>query len=240
MQPNDSHLGRLGFDFGAEGGEELGEPGVKRRPSGTGDEVAVDYGIGHGTADVFAAGKSDIRTGSRIGTAFFPFQNSCDGEKLWRVTNRGNGFSGFREMVDELNDSGIEAKVFRRAATGDHQRVVIFRLHYIEGGVEREIVATFFGVGLIAFEVVDAGRDKLTGLFAWANDVDGVADHLKRFERDHHFIVFDIIADKHEDRLSGHEPLPEPIGCMQSGRRSSEYKFSIWSKRIGAAPSPVF
>jgi len=31
--------------------------------------------------------------------------------------------------------------------------------------------------------------------FAGTDSVDGVADHMKRLERDHDFVVFDVIAE---------------------------------------------
>jgi hypothetical protein len=46
---------------------------MERGPGRAGDEVAVDDGFGHGNADVFAAGESDVRTGGGVGAAFSPF-----------------------------------------------------------------------------------------------------------------------------------------------------------------------
>jgi hypothetical protein len=34
--------------------------------------------------------------------------------------------------------------------------------------------------------------------------VNGVADHLQRLERNHHFVVFDVIADEHENGFLRH------------------------------------
>ena len=62
-------------------------------------------------------------------------------------------------------------------------------------------MAGLFGVGLVAFEVVDGGAYVLAGLLVGTDGVDGVADHLKRLEGDHDFVVFDVVADQHEEYL---------------------------------------
>ncbi len=76
--------------------------------------------------------------------------------------------------------------------------LVVLRLDVGEGGVEDEVVAALFGVGLVAFEVVDGGADVLAGLLVGADGVDDVADHLEGLKGDHDFVVFDVVADEHE------------------------------------------
>jgi len=168
-------------------------------PGGTGDEVAVDDGFGHRAANVFAAGESYVGAGGGVGAAFFSFEDSGGGENLRSVADGGDGFIGLREMVDDFDDSGVDAEIFWRAASGNHESVVVFRFDAIEFGVEREIVAALFSVSLVAFEVMNARWDELAAFFAGTNGVDGVADHLKCFKGDHHFVVFDVVADEHED-----------------------------------------
>ncbi len=187
-------------------------------PCGAGDEVAVNDGFGHGAADVFAAGESYVRTGGGVGAAFLPFQNSRSGENLRSMADGGDGFIGLCEMVDDFDDSRVEAEIFGRAASGDHESVVVFRFDSFEAGVESEIVAALFGVSLIALEIVNAGGDELAGFFAGTNGVDGVAHHLKRFKGHHHFVVFDVIADEHENRFLGHGVLPEIGGHRMHGK----------------------
>ena len=59
-------------------------------------------------------------------------------------------------------------------------------------------MAGFFGVGLVALEVVDGGADELAGLLVGADGVDGVADHLQGLKGDHDFVVLDVVANDHE------------------------------------------
>ena len=59
-------------------------------------------------------------------------------------------------------------------------------------------MAAFLGVGLIALEVVDCGADLFTLLFAGADGVDCVPDHLKSLKRDHDFVVLNKIACKQQ------------------------------------------
>jgi hypothetical protein len=54
---------------------------------------------------------------------------------------------------------------------------------------------------------VDGGRDELAGFFAGTDGMDGVADHQKCLEWDHNFVVFNVVADDHEDRFLRHESL---------------------------------
>ncbi len=63
-------------------------------------------------------------------------------------------------------------------------------------------MATLFGVGLVAFEVMDGGANELAGLLVGADGVDGVADHLKGLEGNHDFVVFDVVAYEHEELCS--------------------------------------
>jgi hypothetical protein len=58
-------------------------------------------------------------------------------------------------------------------------------------------VAALFGVGLIAFEIVNGGAHGLAGFFIGTNGVDGVAEDLESLERNHYLVVFDVIADEH-------------------------------------------
>jgi len=68
-------------------------------------------------------------------------------------------------------------------------------------------VAALFGIGLIAFEIVNGGADKLTGFFPRADRVDRMAHHAQRLEWDHYFIVFHVVADDYQDGFLGHESL---------------------------------
>src|SRR5579863_5055325 len=162
-------------------------------PGGAGDQVAVGDGVGHFYWGVGGAGVFDFWSAGGIGAEAFAFDDAGGGENLRAVAERGDGFIVFGEMADEFEDFGIEAQIFGGAATGDYQRVVGFGMDFGEGGVEREIVAALFGVGLIAFEIVNGGADVLAGFFVGADGVDGVAKHLQRLKRNHHFVVFDVI-----------------------------------------------
>src|SRR5258708_7496022 len=110
-------------------------------------------------------------------------------------------------MVDKLDDARDEADVFRSAPTWNDESVVIFRLDLVKRGVENEIMAALFRVGLIAFKIVDGGANVLTGFFSGADRVNRMAYHTQRLEWDHHFVVFDVIAHDHQNGFLGHENL---------------------------------
>ena len=81
----------------------------------------------------------------------------------------------------------------------------------VKSSVQSEIVAALFGVRLIAFEIVDAGGNDVVGFLTGTHGVDSVADHLQRLEGDHHFVVFDVIANEHENGFLGHEASNEIV-----------------------------
>jgi hypothetical protein len=110
------------------------------------------------------------------------------------------------EVADDLDQALIEAEVLGRAPAGDAERVVLRLVDVVEGGVEREVVATLLRVRLVALEVMDGGAHRLAGALARARGVDRVADGLQRLERDHDFVVLDEVADEHEDLLRHHAP----------------------------------
>src|SRR5580692_8153918 len=107
--------------------------------------------------------------------------------------------------MNDLDDPGVEPKVFDGAAARNHERVVILRLDLIESGVQREIVAALLCIRLLTFEIVDAGRNELAGFFPRTDRVNRVSDHLQRLKRHHHFVVFDVIANQHENGCLRHE-----------------------------------
>src|SRR5712664_86605 len=200
-------LWKLEFYFCAEDGEEFGEPGGMRGPCRGGDEIAVNDRFGHGEIDVGAASLRDVGTDGGIGAALFPSNDVCGGEDLSGVTDGSDGLIGFGKMMDDFDDAWVEAKVFGSAAPGEDEGIIVFGLDLVEGGVEREIVAALFGVGLVALEIVDGGADVVAGFFAGTDGMDGVADHQQRLEGDHDFVVFDVIADQHENRFLRHRGL---------------------------------
>jgi hypothetical protein len=65
-------------------------------------------------------------------------------------------------------------------------------------------VTTLLRISLVALEIVNARGDKLACLLSGTDGVNGVADHLQRLERNHHFVVFDVIADEHENGFLRH------------------------------------
>jgi len=69
-------------------------------------------------------------------------------------------------------------------------------------------MAAFFAVGLIAFEIMNRRANDVALLFTGSNRVHGMTDHLQRLKRHHHFVVFDVIADQHENFLRSHYQSP--------------------------------
>jgi hypothetical protein len=68
----------------------------------------------------------------------------------------------------------------------------------VEGGVENEVVARLFRVGLVSLEVVDGGADLVAGFLIRADGVDNVADHLESLKGNHDLVIFYVVTDEHE------------------------------------------
>src|ERR1700723_3063127 len=118
------------------------------RPGGTGDEVAVGDGVGNFERDEGAAGEFDFGCAGGIGVDALAGDDTGGGEDLRAVAEGGDGLVGFGEVTDDVEDFGIEAEILGRATAGDDEAVVVLVVDIGKGGVEDEVVATFFGVGL--------------------------------------------------------------------------------------------
>ena len=92
------------------------------------------------------------------------------------MAKRTDGLSRLEEMLHRLDYFGIQAKIFRRTPSWYDERIIGLRSDLGEGRVEGEVVAALFAVGLLSFEIVNRGRDLLSGLLAWADGMDLMAD----------------------------------------------------------------
>jgi len=176
-----------------------------RRPGWTGNQVAVDDGAGDVDGDISGAGEFHFRRAGGIGIELSPFEYTGGSEQLWTVAESGNGLVGLGKVTNDVEDLGIETQVLRSATAGDDKAIVLRRIEVVEGGVEREVVASFFGVGLVAFEVVDRAADLIAFFLAGADGVHGVANHLQGLERHHDLVVLDEIAGEQEKFCGFHE-----------------------------------
>ena len=138
-----------------------------------------------------------------------------------------------REVAHDPQHPRIEPQILRRPAARDDQRVVALGPHVVESGVEREVVARLFAVGLVALEVVDGGANLLAGLLVGADRVHAMADHQQRLERHHRLVVLDEIADEHQDFLRGHVCT----GGWKSGCADSIRGDAV--RRLCAVPPPL-
>jgi hypothetical protein len=135
------------------------------RPSRRRNELAIGNGIVDGDLRKLCAGKFDFGAACGIGRAFAPLDYPGCSEKLGAMADRGNRFVGVEEVADGLDHVRIEPKIFRRPSAGNDKRIVILGTDLGERCVECEVVAAFFGVGLVAFEIVNGRCDRVAGLF---------------------------------------------------------------------------
>lgn len=74
----------------------------------------------------------------------------------------------------------------------------------VEIGVDAEVVAAFFRIGLIALEIMDGGAHEVSVFLARAHGINPVAQHFKHLEGHHDFVLFHIVADEFQYFLHNH------------------------------------
>ncbi|MNG07587.1 hypothetical protein D3C84_908960 [compost metagenome] len=179
-----------------------------RGPGRGGDQVALDVGLVHGNLHVAATGQLHFRPAGRVGAAFAAVEHTGGGQQLGAMAHRGDRLVGRIEGLHQGQHLGIQAQVFRGAAAGNQQGVVSVGPDLAEVEVQGEVVPWLLTVGLVAFEIVDGGAHRLAGALARADRMHAVAHHLQGLERHHHFVVFDVVADQHQNLFRSHERSP--------------------------------
>src|SRR5215469_1159819 len=185
----------LELDAGTQDVEEFRKPSRICRPSRASHEIAINNGVGHGDLDVASTRELNIGSDRRIATAFSPLENLCSGEDLRAVTKRGDGLVGRSEVPDDLKHLGIETKVLGRASTWDDKGIVVLRFNLVEGRVEGKVMAAFFGIRLVAFEIVNCRANCIPCFLSGTDGVHSMTDHEQGLKWDHHFIVFNVVAN---------------------------------------------
>ena len=154
--------------------------------------------------DPAAAAALDLRRDGGISGTTAVRDDARRRQDLHTMTDRGDGLFRLGEVTDDVQHLLVQPEIFRRPAAGKDEGVVGFGLHFGEGRVEREIVAALLAVGLIALEVVDRGAHLVAGLLVGTHRMDDMAHHLQRLEGDHDFVIFNVIADEHQELFRGH------------------------------------
>lgn len=160
--------------------------------------------LGHRDIDIGASRQPYFRGAGRVGAAFAAFEDARRRQQLRAVAHRGNRLAGLVELLDQLQHFFVQAQVFRSTATGDQQGVVIAGLHLGKIEVQGKQMARLFAIGLVALEVVDRRTHGLPGALVGAHRMHVVTDHQQGLERHHHFVVFDVVANQHQDLFRGH------------------------------------
>jgi hypothetical protein len=114
-----------------------------RRPGRRSDQLAARMRLIHGNVDVGAGRHRDVGRYGRVATARPVLNHARRGQYLGAVADRRNRLIRAREMPNDLQHPRIQPDVLRRAAAGDHQRIIGFRTHLVEGGIEGELCPRF-------------------------------------------------------------------------------------------------
>src|SRR5260370_28630458 len=102
-----------------------------RGPGWGGEEVAVNYGFGHGEIDVSASGLSDVGADGGIGAALFTSDDICSGKDLCGMTDGGDGLVRFGKVMNDFDDARVEAGVFGCTGAGGDEGARVFWLDLI-------------------------------------------------------------------------------------------------------------
>ena len=130
------------------------------------------------------------------------------------MADGGHGLVGVKEVAHGSTHVFIAAQIFGAAPAGDDQSVVIGNLHISKRGVEREVVAGLFAIGLRTFKVMNGGLDLVARFFVGADGVYRVAHSQQRLEGNHGFIVLAVVAADHQNFLASHVCLLVfRVGC---------------------------
>jgi hypothetical protein len=86
----------------------------------------------HREIHIGAARPRDIGRNGRIAAASLTFQHTSCCEYLSRMADGSDRFILFKKMADDLKNALIQANIFRRAASGNHEGVVILGADLVE------------------------------------------------------------------------------------------------------------
>ncbi len=184
--------------------EKLSHPGRMRGPGRGGHQIALRHRLIDWNIGIVAAGLTHFRAAGRIGRALATLQHARRRKNLRPVAYRRHRLVGAEKMPHQIEHLGVEPQVFGGAPAGDDQRVVVLGLHFGESGVEGEVVAGLFGIGLRALEVVNRGFHLITRLLVGADRVHRVAHGQQGLERHHGFVVFGVITRQQQNAFCSH------------------------------------
>jgi len=99
------------------------------------------------------------------------------------MADGGNRLFSFGKMLDNFENIYVKPQIFRCTTPRNYQRVILFRLYRCKRRIQREIMAPFFAVGLVAFEIVHGCPHLLAAFlhktgFEYATHVDMLATPL--------------------------------------------------------------
>jgi hypothetical protein len=124
------------------------------------------------------------------------------------VADRGNWLLRVGEVPHEGDHAGIQPQVLGRTSAGDNEAVEPFGVDLVERCIQAEVVPAFLAIGLLSLEVVNRRGDRVPRPLARADRMYVVPDHLEHLERDHDFVVLDVVSGEEEDFLCGHSRFP--------------------------------
>ena len=175
------------------------------RPRGSGNEVAVGNSLVHRDIGIGGASQLDLGRAGRVAGDGLAAYDLGGGQQLGAVAHRRDRLSGSGKLLDDGDHARIEAQVLGRAAAGNCQRMVVGGIDLVETGVQRKQVARLFGIGLVAFEIVDGGFDGVAGALARADGMDDMTDHLQRLEWHHGLVILGKVAGQKQDVFGCHD-----------------------------------
>src|ERR1700728_1600806 len=131
------------------------------------------------------------------------------------MADGGDGLVGISKMAHDFKNAGVKPKVLRRSAARNEERIVILRSNFVKSRIQSEVVASLFAIGLVPLEVVDGCPDRVANLLLRTDGINDMPHHAQRLEGNHHFVIFNVIANEHEDLLDSHDECsPDAIVAL--------------------------
>ena len=177
-----------------------------RGPRRAGNKVPVNKGVAGGRVGLApdAPGVHHVGLHGRIGRAGTPLEDTGGNQHLLAVANRRNGLLRRVHLTDDLDNARVQAQIFGRTAAGHDEPVIGGAIHSVKIGVDQEIVATFFRIGLIPLKIMYGGGDHVARLLAGADHIDIVAHHQKHLIRNHDLVILNKVTGQHQYFLFCH------------------------------------
>ena len=110
------------------------------------------------------------------------------------MANGCDGLFGRKEFTNNFQNARIETNILRSASACDEKTFVVLCFDCVKIRSQGKVVATKFGIGLLAEEIMDGCSNSFACLFVRADRIHLISQDAKRLEGYHCLIIFSKIT----------------------------------------------